>query len=217
MKKKNGFVFVETMIVVVVLVSILLIIYSSYTSLISMERRQARYDDPAFIYKTKIVADFLLSVTDIAGEKVIYNRLKEVVSSDAEQFIFIQSDDRDMFYVTDENPENIRQNFFMRMYNDLNIQTILLINKNELDKIGKNNSFTDDFYEYLKTIDTSEDGKNQFYIAIVYAEKVNGTKCKPNELFEQNNNTNGADASLTKNEGTCTYYYSSLKLGEVIE
>ena len=51
----------------------------------------------------------------------------------------------------------------------------------------------------------------------MYAEKVNGTKCSPNELFGQTNAGTGANASITKSEGSCTFYYSSLKLGEVSE
>ena len=70
MKKKNGFVFVETMIVVVILIVSLLVIYSSYMGLISNERRLSRYDDPAFIYKTYSIAKFLLEMKDEEGNEL---------------------------------------------------------------------------------------------------------------------------------------------------
>ena len=77
MKKKNGFVFVETMIVTVILIASLLLIYIQYTALISNEKRLARYDDPAFIYKTYQVADFLLTLKDETSTTIIKNKIKE--------------------------------------------------------------------------------------------------------------------------------------------
>ena len=59
MKNKKGFVFVETMVVTVILITSLLLIYSSYTAMSSNEKRRNRYDDPVYIYRTYNIAKFL--------------------------------------------------------------------------------------------------------------------------------------------------------------
>ena len=78
MKKKNGFMFIETMIVIVVVLVSLLFIYSSYVSLRSLERKRVRYDDPAFIYRTYAIGQFLLSIKDENSNVVIDNMMHEL-------------------------------------------------------------------------------------------------------------------------------------------
>ena len=204
MKKKNGFVFVETMIVVVVLVTTLLIIYSSYTGIISIERRRARYDDPSFIYKTKTIADFLVELKDEEGNSIIGNKVNEV-KGDTEGFIIISQDDTELFGDNNSN----RQSFFSQMYNGFNIQSIVLINKQQIANVEEE-EISSDFYKYLNSLDTSNDNNEQFYFTIMFAEKVNGKRCDPNELINGGNdlqNNNNANQ-----ENKCTFYYSSLKL-----
>ena len=220
MKKKNGFVFVETMIVVVVLVSILLIIYSSYTSLISIERRQARYDDPVFVYKTHAIADYLFSLKDDDNNSIMANKIEEFKDSQEQKddnnnkFVIISISDKDLFDSAYENKNNTRESFYTSMYNAFNIQTIVLFTKNSLEKIEKD-ELSSDFYKYLKSINTAEDPGNQAYIAIMYAEKVNGDACNPNELFGQMNSSNPDNNQNKNKEMSCTFYYSSLKMEEL--
>ena len=199
MKNKNGFVFVETMIVVVVLVTALLIIYSSYTGLITIERRRVRYDDPAFIYKTKAISDFLNSLYDEDGNVILRNKIKQQDS----KFIVISTEDIELFGDLNSN----RQNFFSSMYSAFNVHSIILINKKQIENLKKEEISTD-FYNYVRSIDTSEDGEDQFYFIVMYAEKVNGDACNANELI------NAQSSSNNKTENKCTFYYSSIKINE---
>ena len=73
MKNKKGFVFVETIIVLVILLTSLILLYTSYDSLISNMKRNARNDDPAFMYRTYVIKSFLNELRDDNGNLVLDN------------------------------------------------------------------------------------------------------------------------------------------------
>lgn len=238
MKKKNGFVFVETMIVVVILIVSLLVIYSSYMGLISNERRLSRYDDPAFIYKTYSIAKFLLEMKDEEGNVIIGNKITEEYKSEEKNeedkseekndLIYISINDNDLFYgeVQNNDLQNMgnsnRKNFFSKLYNDLNVQTILIVRKNQILNEIDENKISSDLYKYLKSIDVSDGDENEAYIVVMYAERVDGSSCDPNQILKEDKeddekeNKNEMIQRLNKRESTCTFYYSSLKLTEEI-
>lgn len=229
MKKKNGFIFIETMIVVVVLLASLLLIYSSYMGLVSNNRRMARYDDPEFIYKTYSVGKFLLDLKDENGSSIISNKIKEqnniikqIESGNKDNskspIVYISINDNDLFYDTpsvDNNSGNkTRKDFFSTLYNSLNIQTIILLNKKQITsseegvKINES-EISSDLYKYLMSIDVSGDEEDQTYLIVMYAEKVNGSSCDVNRLLN-----NDQEKELIKRESACTYYYANLKVQE---
>lgn len=59
MKRRNGFVFIETIIVITILVTALLLIYASFTSVLTSEKERIKYDDIAYIYRTMYLTQFL--------------------------------------------------------------------------------------------------------------------------------------------------------------
>lgn len=230
MKKKNGFIFIETMIVVVVLLASLLLIYSSYMGLISNNRRMARYDDPEFIYKTYSVGKFLLDLKDENGSSIISNKIKEqnniikqIESGNKDNskspIVYISINDNDLFYdipsVDNNSGNKTRKDFFSILYNSLNIQTIILLNKKQITsseegvKINES-EISSDLYKYLMSIDVSGDKEDQTYLIVMYAEKVNGSSCDVNRLLN-----NDQEKELIKRESACTYYYANLKVQEV--
>ena len=233
MKQKNGFIFIETMIVVVVLLASLLLIYSSYMGLISNNRRMARYDDSEFIYKTYSVGKFLLDLKDENGSSIIGNKIKEqnaiinqresgnIKNEDKNKspIVYISINDNDLFYDSSSSDNysgnETRKDFFSTLYNSLNIQTIILVNKKQITsskegvKINES-EISSDLYKYLMSIDVSNDKDDQSYLIVMYAEKVNGTTCDVNKLL------NGIEVKdLMERESACTYYYANLKVQEV--
>lgn len=229
MKKKNGFIFIETMIVVVVLLASLLLIYSSYMGLVSNNRRMARYDDPEFIYKTYSVGKFLLDLKDENGSSIIANKIKEqntiikqIESGNQDNskspIVYISINDNDLFYdassVDNKSGNETRKDFFSTLYNSLNIQTIILLNKKQITsseegvKINES-EISSDLYKYLMSIDVSGDKEDQTYLIVMYAEKVNGSSCDVNRLLN-----NDQEKELIKRESACTYYYANLKVKE---
>lgn len=61
MKDKKGFVFIETIIVISFLATSLIIIYNSFMSILTIEKRRIYYDDPIYLYRTYYILDFLES------------------------------------------------------------------------------------------------------------------------------------------------------------
>lgn len=61
MQKKKGFVFIETIVVMAVLLSSLLILYATFTSLAISEKRRLMYDDVAYLYRTYYVKKYFSS------------------------------------------------------------------------------------------------------------------------------------------------------------
>ena len=59
---KKGFVFVETIIVIGVLMTVLLMLFSSFISILSQEKRATTFDDVTYLYRTFYIEDFLVSL-----------------------------------------------------------------------------------------------------------------------------------------------------------
>ena len=56
---KKGFVFIETIIVVIVLTSSLLLLYTSFNKILQSEKTRVNYDDINYIYRTYYVQTLL--------------------------------------------------------------------------------------------------------------------------------------------------------------
>lgn len=203
MKNKKGFVFIETMIVIVVLITALLVLYSAYTGLLTIERRKARYDDPAFIYKTSTLGEFIMNIKFEDGENIISKRMNEENFS----ISVINYNDQDLFNPSNQNIAGQKE-FFHSLYDQFNVQDIKLINSNSI-KEENINAFGSDLYQYLKTFEKSND---IYYIVVSYAEKASGDRCDPNQLIGFVNQQDIVKS--TNKEGKCTFYYSSLKISQ---
>ncbi|MBE6155704.1 MAG: hypothetical protein E7164_03000 [Firmicutes bacterium] len=55
----KGFIFIETIITVVILMTTLVFLYSSYSSVVITEQRRLYHDDIAYVYKTQHIRDVL--------------------------------------------------------------------------------------------------------------------------------------------------------------
>ena len=60
--KNKGFVFVETIVVIVVLSLGLVMVYQSFANVLSNNKRRAAYNDIAYIYRTYYIEDFLTNL-----------------------------------------------------------------------------------------------------------------------------------------------------------
>ena len=96
MKKKNGFVFVETMITVVILSAALLVIYSLFNNILIKEKRRSYFDDPIYIYR----ANYLTLIF----ENIINN--VSTYKSDANDYVTF-TDLLISGYTTDPNTGNL--------------------------------------------------------------------------------------------------------------
>ncbi|MBQ6840775.1 MAG: hypothetical protein IJO63_01505 [Bacilli bacterium] len=69
---KKGFIFIETIITVVVVMATLLLLYSAFSKVIINEQNRLYHDDISYIYKTKHIADVLkLSIDTVKFDKAV--------------------------------------------------------------------------------------------------------------------------------------------------
>ena len=195
MKNNKGFVFIETLIVVSVLTVSLLILYSSYSSLIRNEKNRLKFDDTSYLYRTyyieKFFRNFRLDLATI-----------ELNKSDPAKPLFLL------------NPFGCRSDIFLNEEDNLGLCEILIeelhinalyLTFNDLSELQECTNSTgicevflqvnDHMAQYLKTIGGK--GKEGYRIIIEFTETKDGEKCNPNE------------------EG-CQFYYSTLSLGEIV-
>ena len=66
MNSKKGFVFIETILTIVVLTTTLVILYGTYSRSIVSEKRRLYYDDIAYIYKTMAIRDIFNKSVNIS-------------------------------------------------------------------------------------------------------------------------------------------------------
>ena len=166
--KRNGFVFIETVIVLVVLLVGVLSLYGTYASLSTNLSIRSNYDNISDLYK----ADIAL------------NSMKEELSTDLEEYIIIDTDVNSRNYCTRNMEEGCAE-----LLNELNIDKIYinLIPINEIlegSETVTNNVSVDyteplnnSLIEYLKTLkikksDGTYDYKKLFIVQFKNNEKT---------------------------------------------
>ena len=81
MKKKNGFVFVETMVTIVVLATALLSLYTLFNSVLVREKRRIYYDDPIYIYRANYLSDVFIDIARKSSQQ------QEIMDENYDRFI----------------------------------------------------------------------------------------------------------------------------------
>ncbi len=120
MNKKNGFVFVETMITVVILATALLTLYSLFNNIMIREKRKAYYDDPLYVYRANYLSLVFENIikkasthTDYRDEFIKLDDLLVTYVGDNKVSLNLKgfSCDNDIFY-GDNNTKATCQAFF---------------------------------------------------------------------------------------------------------
>lgn len=206
---KKGFVFIETIIVITVLVTSLLLIYGSFSNVLNSEKTRVRYDDTAYVYRTLYIKKFL----ENNNVGVLYNKVdtNNLVSFNCAYDYLV---DDEPFYdpVTDSYIDNANKSFCEEMLSLLNTDNLYMTHYN-IDDYKNCNDFEtgicsdlkyldEGYFSYLKTLNTHEDTITNGYrlIASFKNKKINNTNC------------------LKNNDGDCLIfdineqYYASLKM-----
>ncbi len=194
MKNKRGFVFIETIITVVVLSTSLLYLYSSYSNIIHNEEARLYYDDPAYIYRTNYVRKFLESYTNIEEIKT-YALTNSYIVTIGPLFDNMFNEIMSL---------NNMQASMENMFNNFNINQMLLVDSAMLNECSVNSedekcvsstsNLSYNMNNYLRTLNSTD---YEYYLVVEYSEYLSDgliRKCIPGE-----------------NEG-CTMYYVSLGL-----
>ncbi len=217
MKRKKGFVFIETIIVTCVLLTSLMIIYAMYVTSLNSESRYLRYDDTAKLYETFYIKKYLES---FYIEDVLVNSLKQdcrVFSQEEcneartcgwssststcekkEHFTQIYQGRSDVF----GNSSLKEMQFFDYLWNILHVKNIYLLPPTITSDISdcKNASSeyipicsNNNLLTYLRSIDINPNGN--YVIVIEFSSSRSGGNC---------------------NSSDCVFYYSYMTVGDKV-
>lgn len=178
--KNKGFVFIETIVTVLVLSTSLLYLYNSYNNIIDKEETRVYYDDVAYIYKTNYIKRFL---EENANIEYVKNEAfkKSYVTSIGNAF--------DNFFNEAQLAENMN-NSLENILNNFRVNQMFLVKRNYIDECDGSETSdecyfnaTDNAYNLTNYIKSINDTKHDYYLVVEYSEKVDSdgkiTKCTP--------------------------------------
>lgn len=178
--KNKGFVFIETIVTVLVLSTSLLYLYNSYNNIIDKEETRVYYDDVAYIYKTNYIKRFLEENANI-----------EYVKSEAFKKSYVTSIGNafDNFFNEAQLEENMN-NSLENILNNFRVNQMFLVKRNYIDECDGSETSgkcyfnaTDNAYNLTNYIKSINDTKHDYYLVVEYSEKVDSdgkiTKCTP--------------------------------------
>lgn len=178
--KNKGFVFIETIVTVLVLSTSLLYLYNSYNNIIDKEETRVYYDDVAYIYKTNYIKRFLEENANI-----------EYVKNEAfkESYVTSIGNAFDNFFNEAQLAENMN-NTLENILNNFRVNQMFLVKRNYIDECDGSETSgkcyfnaTDNAYNLTNYIKSINDTKHDYYLVVEYSEKVDSdgkiTKCTP--------------------------------------
>ena len=233
--KKNGFVFVETVIVIVLLTIGMIMIYSSFSQVLNNTKRRVTYDDVAFIYRSYYIQDFISSL-DI--EEYVSRNLNE-----NNKIVKFNCENNDYLFKIDSNnisnnefpiSQDVKKSFCANIYSLFDVSAIYITEYNVSDlkrctttagKISSSctpsirNSLSDlktGTIYYLRSLSGKDEEQDSYRLIIVYNDKQiesdsNITKVKVNDEYKC------PDGYIDGTNNTCLRtinrsFYSNIKM-----
>lgn len=166
--KKRGFVFIETIVVIAVVLGSLLTVYSLYIHSNNTTTRRMRYDDVNRLYETYYIHKYLNSFNLAALKRNIQNGSKYEIIYRGRQDVF-------------GTMTNQESSFFENLWQELHIRNIFLLPYNVIDSIRCTSSSVEticadkNLVNYLKTLDI--DGTTGYRLVVEFATKEDGSSC----------------------------------------
>jgi len=158
--KKNGFVFVETIIAIVVLTSSLLLLYTTFNKVLQSEKTRVYYDDVTYIYRSYYIKNRINELNMMAV-------LNDITSNQDKYFVTVGVEYQELFKGYEKE-----KNYIANMLEDFEVSQIIILKENKLDNLknctlecsldascneyencnGIYTNLSDEFISYLKTI-----------------------------------------------------------------
>ncbi len=120
---KRGFVFVETILAVVVLSTSLLLLYTTFNNILQSEKTRVYFDDASFIFRTYYLKDRVSHLN-------LANILSELTDNDDKYFVTVGLENDKLF----ENYENVKD-FMQIMINNFEVSQMIILKENKIDNI----------------------------------------------------------------------------------
>lgn len=207
---KKGFIFIETIVVIVVLSTALLIIYSSFNSALITEKQRLYYDDAPQIYKSYYLAKAIVEKSNLESIRKSYSNKKIITLGPETDNLFDNLADKTNF-------NNMLNSFFVYQLlyvdNDFDYTkcTDNVIKKvceaSDNDCLTCHDNFTNDVDSkiryYIQTLGNNEIETD--YLVIVYSETKDGL----NNIVTETNIT-----SNYKNSDLMVMHFTFVEIGE---
>ena len=158
MKNKNGFVLMETIVVISVLCTILVVLYASYENIHIKVQKKSLYDNTEYIFKTSLVRNHLEST------------LSSSIYSNSNYTIICQNSTSNKCYSDD-----ILNNYQNELFKFLKVEGVY-ITVFDVDNISSTDlsSFEATTQNYIKYLDPPKD-KGGFRIIVMFEQENNDT------------------------------------------
>ena len=199
MKKNKGFVFIETLLTVVVLISSLLLIYSSYSGTIDDERDRLYYDDVSYLYRLIDVKDFLINHSNIVNPNIDDTFFYKNGVLD-KYIVTIGKYTGDLFNDNGFESEEDLKNKLDSLQSLYHIHQMVLVKKDFIDKCydkdktddgvcGKSLNLNTLDFKLVKYLQSLNDDKYDYYLVGMFE-----------ETFDTNGNIISCDFDLNYND-----------------
>ncbi len=123
--KKNGFVFVESIIAVVILASSLLLLYSSFTTILQTEKTRVYYDDASYIYRTWYLKELFNNLNFTAV-------IRDLTANENKDFVTVGAEYQGLF----EGHEQDRS-LVNKLLSDYEVNQIIVMKESKVDDLKK--------------------------------------------------------------------------------
>lgn len=176
--KKNGFVFIETIIAIVVLTTSLLLLYSTFTKLLQSEKTRVYYDDMTYIYRTWHIKNELKDLNMSAITRELNDHTNKY-------FITIGEEYEDLF-----NGDVANKNFISSLLKNFDVNQMIVLKENKIDNIKScitsNNcpesditsQLSNDMLNYLKTLYIDVPCYYVLVVEYITCDSADSTNCK---------------------------------------
>lgn len=121
--KRNGFVFVETIIAVAILASSLLLLYSTFSKLLQTEKTRVYYDDISYIYRSWYIKNKI-------DELNISPVLKDITNNENNYFVTVGVEYQGLF-----NGYEKEKTYFSNLLEDFDVNQMIVIKENKIDDL----------------------------------------------------------------------------------
>lgn len=188
MKNKKGFVFVETIVVIVVLLTSLLYLYSTFITLSTNEKKRITYDDVAYLYRTYSLKKYY---TSQRLDRIVSNLSEEnpVVSFGCESYDLFDHYEKEGSFCESITQELHVTNTYVTFYDLSDLQNCHHSSSGICTIFSRVDT---NLSEYLKTL--SGKGESGFRLIVEFSENDAGELCENNEH--------------------CTHYFATIKVGD---
>ena len=132
MMKKNGFVFVETIVAIVILTSSLLLLYTTFSKILQTEKTRVYYDNMNYVYRTWFIKNRLNSLN-------IEAPLRDLTADLNKYFLTVGVEYQDLFIDHEREKE-----YTSRLLNDFEVSQIIIVKQNKVDNLKKCKSTSTD-------------------------------------------------------------------------